>query len=89
MTFSREASLLYLAASGLGHVQLFAAPWTVASQAPLSMGFFRQEYWNRLSFPPPRDLSDPGIEPLFPAASALQADFFITEPSGKPLATFS
>ena len=38
-------------------------PWTVAYQAPLSMGFLRQEYWNELSFSSPGDLSDPGIEP--------------------------
>ena len=40
-----------------------ATPWTVACQAPLSMGFFRQEYWSRLPFPSPRDLPNPGIEP--------------------------
>ena len=44
-------------------VQLFATPWTVAHQAPLSMGFFRQEYWSGLACPPPGDLPDPGIEP--------------------------
>ena len=42
-------------------------PWTVAYQAPLSMGFLRQEYWNELSFSSPGDLSDPGIEPASPA----------------------
>ena len=47
----------------------FATPWTVASQAPLSMGFFRQEYWSGLPFPPPGDLPDPGIEPSFPRLS--------------------
>ena len=46
-------------------------PWTVACQAPLSMGFSRQEYWSRLPFPSPGDLLDPGIEPWSPA---LQAD---------------
>ena len=44
-------------------VQLFVTPWTVAHQAPLSMGFSRQEYWSGLLGPPPRDLPDPGIEP--------------------------
>ena len=44
-----------------------ATPWTVACQAPLSMGFFRQEYWNGLPFPSPRDHPDPGIEPTSPA----------------------
>ena len=51
--------------------QLFATPWTVARQAPLSMGFSRQEYWSRLPFPSPGDLPDTGIEPRSPA---LQAD---------------
>ena len=44
-------------------VRLSATPWTVTHQAPLSMGFSRQEYWNGLPRPPPRDLPDPGIEP--------------------------
>ena len=42
--------------------QLFATPWTVTCQAPLSMEFFRQEYWSELPFPTPGDLSDPGME---------------------------
>ena len=45
-------------------------PWTVARQAPLSMGFPRQEYWSGLPFPPPGDLPDPGIEPESPAFEA-------------------
>ena len=49
-----------------------ATPWTVASQAPLSMGFSRQEYWSGLPFPLPGDLPDPGIEPVSPAAPALE-----------------
>ena len=51
----------------LSHVQLFATPWTVAREAPLSMGFFRQEYWSGLPCPPPGDLPNPGIEPAFAA----------------------
>ena len=47
----------------LSRVQLFATPWTVAYQAPLSMGFSRQQYWSGLPFPSPGDLPDPGIEP--------------------------
>ena len=47
----------------LSHVQLFATLWTVAHQAPPSMGFSRQEYWSRLPFPSPGALPDPGIEP--------------------------
>ena len=54
----------------------FATSWTVACQAPLSMGFSRQEYWSGLPFPSPGDLPDPGIEPGFPA---LQADSLPTE----------
>ena len=51
----------------LGCVRLFATPWTIAYQAPLSMGLPRQEYWNGLPFPSPGDLPDPGIEPVSPA----------------------
>ena len=53
-----------------------ATPWTVAHQAPLSMGFSRQEYWSGLPFPSSRDLPDPGIKPGSPA---LQADSLPTE----------
>ena len=59
----------------------FCNPWTVAHQAPLSMGFPRQEHWSGLSFAPPGNL-DPRIKPVSPA---LQADIFLLpEPSGKP-----
>ena len=68
----------------LSHVQLFATPWTVAYQAPLSIGFSRQESWSGLPFPSPGDLPDPGIEPRSPA---LQADPLLSEPPGKPLLT--
>ena len=61
-----------------------ATPWTVAHKAPLSMGFPRQEYWNRLPFPPPGDLLDLGIAPASPVSPALQADSFPAEPLGKP-----
>ena len=60
----------------------FPAPWTVACQAPLSMEFFRQEYWNELLFPTPEYLPDPGIEPVSPA---LAGGFFTTVPPGKPV----
>ena len=53
-------------------VQLFAILWTVARQAPLSMGFSRQDYWSGLPCPPPGDPPDPGIKPASPAAPALQ-----------------
>ena len=55
----------------LSCVQLFATPWTVAHQAPPSMGFSKQEYWNGLPFPSPGDLPNPGFETRSPA---LQAD---------------
>ena len=55
----------------LCHVQLFVTSWTVACQAPLSLGFPRQEYWNGLPGPPPGDLPDAGIEP---SLLHLQAD---------------
>ena len=61
----------------LSHVQLFAAPWTIAPQSPPSMGFSRQEYWSGLPFPSPEDLPNPGIEPRSPA---LQADILTSEP---------
>ena len=66
-------------------VRLFAIPWTVVRQAPLSLEFSRQEYWwSELSFPPPGDLRDSGIEPTSPA---LWADSLLLEPPGKPGAT--
>ena len=65
----------------LSRVRLFATPWTVARQAPLSMGFSRQEYWSGLPFPSPEDLPNPEIESRSPA---LQADALSSEPPGKP-----
>ena len=62
------------------HVQLFATPWTVACQAPTSMGFSKPEYWSGLSLPSPGDLPDPGIEAGSPA---LQADTLPSEPPGR------
>ena len=60
----------------LSPVQLFATPWTVAHQAPLSMGFSRQEYWSRLPFSSPGDLPDPGIEPMSLESPALVVGLF-------------
>ena len=68
----------------LSHVQLFATLWTVTHQTPVSVGFFRQECWNGLPFPPPGDLPEPGIESMCPASPALQADSSPGEASGKP-----
>ena len=59
-----------------------ATPWTVAHQAPLSMGFLKQESWSGLPFPSPGDLPNPGLKPMSPA---LAGRFFTTESPGKPL----
>ena len=67
-------------------VWLFVTPGTVAYQAPLSMEFSRQEYWNGLPFPSPGNLPDPGIKPRSPA---LQADALPSEPPGKPLLRYN
>ena len=58
--------------------------WTVARQVPLSMGFSRQEYWSGLLFPFPGELSDPGLEPVSPEATALQADSLPLSHQGSP-----
>ena len=65
-------------------VLFFATPWTVAHQAPLSMGFFRQECWSGLPFPPPGDLPDPGIEPMSLSSPTLADDYLPLAPPGKP-----
>ena len=64
-------------AQWLSHVYLFATPQTIVRQAPLSMGFSRQEYWSGLPLPSPGDLPDPGNEPVSPA---LAGEFFTNEP---------
>ena len=61
----------------LSHVQPLGTPWTVTHQAPLSIGFSRQEYWSGLPFSSPGDLPDPEIEPTSPAWAGR---FFTTEP---------
>ena len=66
----------------LSRVRLFATPWTVAYQAPPSMGFSRQECWNGLPFLSPGDLPNPGIEPKSPT---VQADALPSEPPGDPI----
>ena len=72
----------------LGHficVRLCATPWAVAHQAPLSMGFSRQEYQSGLPCPLPEDLPNPGIEPASLMSPALAGGFFTTELPEKPL----
>ena len=78
----RKQSNACVRAQPLSRVQLFAILWTVAPQAPQSMGFFRQEYWSGLPFPSPGDLPIPGIQHV----SCTAGRFFTTEPSGKPQA---
>ena len=67
------------------HAQFFANPWIVACQAPPSMGFSRQEYWNRLSLPTPGDLPDPETEPMSPKSPALAGGFFTTSATREAL----
>ena len=64
--------------SRFSHVQLFTTLWTVACQAPLSMGFPRQEYWSGLPFPSSGDLPNPGIEPTTLMSLALACGLFTT-----------
>ena len=73
--------MLLLLLSHFSHVQLFVTLWTVARQAPLSMGFPRQEYWSGFPDSQPGDLSDPGVEPETPA---LQVDSLPSKLPGKP-----
>ena len=81
-TLNYNTYMGYVCVCVLSRVRLFATPRTVAHQAPLSMGFPRQEYWSGLRFPPPGDLPNPGIEPASPA---LAGRFFTTEPPGKTM----
>ena len=70
-THTHTYKQLKVKVNSLSRVRLFATSWTVAYQAPPSVGFSRQEYWSGLPFPSPGDLSNPGIKPRSPA---LQAD---------------
>ena len=65
----------------------FGTWWTVACQAPLSMGFFRQEFWSELPFPSPGNLPDPGIEPASPVSPALQVDSLLLSYQRSPEGT--
>ena len=72
-------------APSLSHVRFFETLWTVACQAPVSMGFSGEEYWSGLSFPPLEDLSDPVFEPPFPVSTTQADGFFTTESTGNPI----
>ena len=73
---------LLIVVQSLSLIRFFVTPWTVTRQAPLSVGFSRQEYWSGLSFPSPGDLSDLETEPRSPT---LAGRFVTTEPLGNPM----
>ena len=73
----------------LSHVQLFAAPWTVAHQAPLSTGFSRQGYWSGLPLPTPGNLPNPVIEPASLASPDLEGGFFTTSATWEAQSLFN
>ena len=81
---TRAFVLSSVPAQSISSTQLFATPWTVACQAPLSTGFLRQEYWSSLLFPSPGDLPNPGIEPMSLTSPALAGGFFAPTSPGKP-----
>ena len=72
-------------AQSLSRVLFFATLWTVVGQAPLFMGFFRQNYWSGLPLLPPGDLPNPATDSMSPVSPALQADSLPAEPLGKTL----
>ena len=78
---AHQANLLSMVYAVLSCVWFLATPWVLARQAPLSMEFSKQQYWNWLPFPPPGDLTNPGIKPVSPA---LTDRFFILAPPWKP-----
>ena len=68
-------------------IRLFVTPWTVAHQAPLSMGLCRQECWSGLPCPPPGEIPNPGTKPRSLLSPELGGGFFTTTPPGKPHST--
>ena len=87
---AREANLrpvCVYACSHFNHIPLFVTSWTVARQAPLCMGFSRQEYWSGLPCPPPGDLPDPGIEPPSLTSPVPAGGFFTTSATREALNT--
>lgn len=71
----------------LSCVQSFVTPWTVVCQAPLSMGFIKQECWSGLPFPLPEILANSGIKPMSPLSPALQGDSLLLRHQGSPRIT--
>ena len=80
-----EIDMCTLCCAVLSRVQLSATPWTVAHQAPLSMGFPRQEYWSGLPFPSPGDLPNPGIKPMSLESATLAVRLFTTSATWEAL----
>ena len=74
--------------SRFSHIRLFATLWTVALQAPMSMGFSKQEYWSGLPYSP-RDLPDSGIEPMSLMSPTLAGEFYTTSTTWKALGHLS
>jgi len=84
-SFGETLGMVAAAAEPLSHVQLFATLWTIACQAPLSMGFTWQEYWSGVPFPTPGDLPSPGIKPKSLTSPALAGRFFTTSATWEAL----
>ena len=74
--------------SSFSHIQLFATPWTIACQSPLSMGFSRHKYWSVLPFPPLGDPPDPGMEPMSPVSPALAGGCFTSSTTWEALTMY-
>ena len=93
-SWSKRSGLVLLIYDAFSHwfyskTWLFATLWTIACQAPLSIGFSRQEYWSGLPYPPPGDLPDPGVEPTSLMSSALAGGFFTTSTNlGSPITIY-
>ena len=89
MTFSSTYQYITLlccaSVQSFSRVRLFVTPWTVAHQAPLFLEFSRLEYWNRLPYPPPGDLPDPGIKPTSLMSPPLAGGFFTTSTTREAL----
>ena len=75
--------MLLLLLSHFSRVRICATPQTAAHQAPLSLGFSKQEYWSGLPSPLSRDLPDPGLEPASPMSPALAGEFFTTSATNR------
>ena len=82
-SLSRALNISSLCTQLLSCVQFLVTPWTVVCQAPLSMKFFKQEYWSELPFPLPGNPPKPGIETSSPMSPGLAGGFFTTAPTGK------